>query len=257
MKILVTGSNGFIGQNMVNALKEKHEVSTYEWGQQYPLLDGLDWVVHLGAISSTTEKDVRLIVRQNIESSIYLYEDCIEKGVNFQFASSASVYGKDPSSFREDADLDPYSHYARSKALFENYIKIRKAPIVTQVFRYFNVYGPNEDHKGDQASPHTKFLTQAKKTGKVKLFKNSEYFYRDFIHVDKIIEYHQRFFSIKKSGVWNMGTGFEKSFYEVALDICKETGASIEWVDMPEKLKQSYQDFTRADTVKLWKTLSL
>ena len=114
MKILVTGSNGFIGQNMVNALKEKHKVSTYEWGQQYPLLDELDWVVHLGAISSTTEKDVRLIVRQNLESSIYLYEDCIEKGVNFQFASSASVYGIDPTNFKEDADLNPQTHYALS-----------------------------------------------------------------------------------------------------------------------------------------------
>ena len=134
MKILVTGSNGFIGQNMVNALKEKHKVSTYEWGQQYPLLDELDWVVHLGAISSTTEKDVRLIVRQNLESSIYLYEDCIEKGVNFQFASSASVYGIDPTNFKEDADLNPQTHYARSKALFEYYIKIRQAPIVTKVF---------------------------------------------------------------------------------------------------------------------------
>ena len=257
MKILVTGSNGFIGQNMVNALKEKHEVSTYEWGQQYPLLDGFDWVVHLGAISSTTASDIRQIVTQNIESSIYLYEDCIKQNVNFQFASSASVYGRDPTSFKEDADLDPYSHYARSKALFENYIKIRKAPIVTQVFRYFNVYGPNEDHKGDQASPYTKFLKQAKETGKVKLFKNSEYFYRDFIHVDKITEYHQRFFSIQKSGVWNVGTGFEKSFYEVALSICKETGASIEWVDMPEKLKKGYQNFTRADTTKLWRTLNL
>lgn len=257
MKILVTGHKGFIGQNMVNALKDKHDISTYEWGNQYPILDGLDWVVHLGAVSSTTEKDIRKITVQNIESSIYLYEDCIDRGINFQFASSASVYGLDPCGFKETAVLDPLNHYARSKAIFEDYIRYRNAPIITQVFRYFNVYGDHEDHKGEQASPYTKFRKQAKETGKIKLFKNSEYFYRDFIHVDKIIEYHQKFFSIKKSGVWNMGTGIERSFYEVASEICKETGATIEWIEMPENLKNSYQDFTRADTVKLWQTLNL
>jgi len=256
MKILVTGHKGFIGQNMVNALKNKHEVSTYEYGNQYPIIDGLDWVVHLGAVSSTTEQDIRKITVQNIESSIYLYEDCIEKGVNFQFASSASVYGLE-SGFKESCPLNPQNHYARSKALFEKYVEYRKAPIITQIFRYFNVYGNYEDHKKDQASPYTKFKTQAKETGSIKLFKNSEYYYRDFIHVDKIVEYHQKFFDVKESGIWNMGTSREKSFYEVAMDICKETGATIEWVDMPEKLKGNYQDFTKADTTKLWKTLSI
>ena len=218
MKILVTGSNGFIGQNMVNALKEKHEVSTYEWGQQYPLLDGLDWVVHLGAISSTTEKDVRLIVRQNIESSIYLYEDCIEKGVNFQFASSASVKIL---VVLEDADLDPYSHYAK-QALFENYIKIRGST-VTQVFNTLTS-GPNEATKEIKLSS-PKFLNKQRKL-EGQAIQELRIFRERFYYVDKIIEYHQRFFSIKKSGVWNMGTGFEKSFYEVALNVCKETGAS-------------------------------
>jgi ADP-L-glycero-D-manno-heptose 6-epimerase len=208
-------------------------------------------------VSSTTEKDIRKITVQNIESSIYLYEDCIDRGINFQFASSASVYGLDPCGFKETAVLDPLNHYARSKAIFEDYIRYRNAPIITQVFRYFNVYGDYEDHKGEQASPYTKFRKQAKKTGKIKLFKNSEYFYRDFIHVDKIVEYHQKFFDVKKSGVWNMGTGIERSFYEIAMEICKETGATIEWVDMPENLKNSYQDFTRADTTNLWQTLSL
>ena len=162
MKILVTGHKGFIGQNMVNALKDKHDISTYEYGNQYPILDGLDWVVHLGAVSSTTEQDIRKITVQNIESSIYLFEDCIEKGVNFQFASSASVYGLDPCGFKETAVLDPLNHYARSKAIVEEYIKYRKAPIINQVFRYFNVYGDHEDHKGEQASPYTKFRKQAK-----------------------------------------------------------------------------------------------
>ena len=256
MKILVTGHKGFIGQNMVNALKDKHEISTYEYGNQYPILDGLDWVIHLGAESSTTEQDIRKITVQNIESSIYLYEDCIDRGINFQFASSASVYGLE-SGFKESCPVDPQNHYARSKVLFEEYVKYRKAPIITQIFRYFNVYGNYEDHKKDQASPYTKFRKQAKETGKIKLFKNSEYYYRDFIHVDKIVEYHQKFFDVKESGIWNMGTGREKSFYEVATEICKETGATIEWIEMPKILKGNYQDFTRANTVKLWQTLNL
>ena len=256
MRILVTGYKGFIGQNMVDGLRDEHEVSTYEWGNQYPILDGLDWVIHLGAVSSTTEQDVRKITVQNVQSSIYLYEDCIEKGVNFQFASSASVYGLE-SGFKETCPVNPQNHYARSKALFEKYIEYRNAPTITQVFRYFNVYGPYEDHKGDQASPHTKFYKQAKKTGKIKLFKNSEYYYRDFIHVDKIVDYHKQFLNVKESGIWNMGTGFQKSFYEVAVDVCKSTGAAIEWIEMPEKLKGNYQEFTKADTTKLWKTLSI
>lgn len=256
MKILVTGSNGFIGQNMVNALEPHHEVVKNEWGMSFPKVKGLDWVIHLGAISSTTETNISKIYRQNVEFSIKLYEECIKHNVKFQFASSASVYGL-KSDFKETSPVDPQNHYARSKALFEKYIEFRNADITTQIFRYFNVHGPHEEHKGNQASPFTKFMFQARTTGKIKLFEGSSKYFRDFIHVGKVVMDQQRFFNVDESGIWNFGTGKARSFYDVALEVSDKTGATIEFINFPDNLKGNYQEFTKADTSKLIKTLTL
>lgn len=254
MKLLITGSRGFIGKNMVNALKEEFDVTQYEWGMSFPDVDPFDWVIHLGAISSTTEQNISKIYRQNLDFSIKLYEECIKKNVNFQFASSASVYGL-VSDFKEDSPLDPQNHYARSKYMFEKYVEVRKAPIRTQVFRYFNVFGPHEDHKGDQASPYTKFAKQAKETGVIKLFEGSDRFFRDFIHVEEIVSLHKKFLGIPLSGVWNFGTGKEKSFYDVAKEVAEQHSSEIKYIPMPEILKGNYQSFTKADTAKLQATI--
>ena len=256
MKILVTGSGGFIGKNMVDALSAQHEVIKNEWGMTFPKVEGLDWVIHLGAISSTTETNISRIYKQNVEFSIKLYEECIKHNIGFQFASSASVYGL-KSEFKETSLLAPQNHYARSKALFEKYIEFRNADITTQVFRYFNVHGPHEDHKGDQASPHSKFMYQAKTDGKIKLFKGSDKFFRDFIPVSKVVANHEKFFDVKESGIWNFGMGIARSFEDVATEVSLRTGAKIEYVDFPDNLKGNYQDFTEADTAKLEKTLVL
>ncbi len=185
-----------------------------------------------------------------------MYEKCIKQNVKFQFASSASVYGL-KSDFKETSPLDPQNHYARSKALFEKYIEFRNADITTQIFRYFNVHGPQEEHKGNQASPQTKFMEQAKATGKIKLFKGSENFIRDFIHVGKVVMDHQKFFDVDESGIWNFGTGSPRSFYDVALEVSGKTGATIEFINFPDNLKGNYQEFTKADTTKFRKTLSV
>ena len=256
MKVLVTGSKGFIGQNMIKELKKDHEVVGVDWLDQFPDVQGFDWVVHLGAISSTTDQRIHYIVRQNLEFSIYLYEECIRHGVNFQFASSASVYGL-VSDFKETSTLNPQNHYARSKAMFERYVELRDAPIITQMFRYFNVYGPHEDHKGGQASPHTQFTKQAKEFGLIKIFEKSEEYKRDFVNVAQIVDYHKRFFEVEESGVWNMGTGSAKSFYDVAKEIASKHEAGIEYIKMPEILKDNYQKFTQADMYKTHKTLSI
>jgi ADP-L-glycero-D-manno-heptose 6-epimerase len=118
------------------------------------------------------------------------------------------------------------------------------------------VYGPNEEHKGSQASPYCQFRIQAKKTGKIKLFENSESYKRDFIHVSQVIDVHKKFISklengSKDSGLWNVGTGTCKSFLQVAKEVLKECDAEIEYVPMPKELEYSYQKYTKADTTKL------
>lgn len=252
MNILLTGHRGFIGSHMLAALESAgHTVSTYEWGELLPSVMDQDWVIHLGAISSTTERDIDKILTQNFDFSRQLYEACHTFGVNFQYSSSASVYGL-ISSFREEAPVDPRTPYAWSKYLFERYVEQHPMGAVTQGFRYFNVYGPEgEEHKGDQASPYSKFTKQALETGVIKLFEGSENYQRDFVHISKIVETQLKFLDVKESGVWNIGTGKPKSFKQVAEEIALKHGARIEYVPMPDVLKGNYQAYTCADTTKL------
>lgn len=253
MKILITGHKGFIGQNMTNALKDKHELSFYEWGDEPPELEGLDWVIHLGAVTSTTETDVDKVMRQNHDFSCVMLMACQVAGVNLQYSSSASVYGP-TLNFNEDAPVSPQSPYAWSKYLFDRHVKINRFDkIVVQGFRYFNVYGPHEDHKGDQASPYHKFEKQARETGVIKLFDGSENFKRDFVPVETVIDVHEKFLNVKESGVWNVGTGRTTSFEDVAKNIADKYNAKIEYIPMPENIRAQYQTYTCADVTKLRK----
>lgn len=255
MKILITGYKGFIGQNMVNALKDEHELSFYEWGEEPPEFEGLDWCIHLGAISSTAERDVEKVMRQNHDFSCLVLMACQMHGVNLQYASSASVYGlgKD---FNEDAPKSPQSPYAWSKYLFDRNVLSQKFDkIHVQGFRYFNVYGPHEGHK-DQPSPHHMFTKQAETTGVIKLFEGSENFKRDFISVHKVIDIQKKFFDVKESGIWNVGTGRPQSFKHVAETIAEGMEAKIEYIPMPDHLKAQYQSYTCADLTKLNNTLN-
>lgn len=250
MKILITGYRGFIGQNMVNALKDDHELSLYEWGEDPPDFEGVDWCVHLGAISSTAETDVEKVMRQNHDFSCMLLMACQLNKVNLQYASSASVYGL-VSDFREDSLPSPQSPYAWSKYLFDRHVNNQNFDgIRVQGFRYFNVYGPHEDHK-DQPSPHHKFTKQATETGVIKLFEGSENFRRDFIPVSEVINVHKKFFNVNESGIWNVGTGRPQSFKHIAETIAEGMEAKIEYIPMPENLKSQYQTYTCADTEKL------
>jgi ADP-L-glycero-D-manno-heptose 6-epimerase len=252
MNILLTGYRGFIGSHMLTALESAgHNVSTYEWGEILPSVIDQDWVMHIGAISSTTERDIDKVLRQNFDFSRQLYEACKTFGVNFQYSSSASVYGL-ISSFQESDTVDPRTPYAWSKYLFERYVGQHPMGFTAQGFRYFNVYGPEgEEHKGDQASPYSKFTKQALETGVIKLFEGSEQYQRDFVHVSKIVETHMKFLDLKESGVWNIGTGMPKSFAQVAEEIAAKHHARIEYVPMPEVLTGNYQTYTCADTTKL------
>jgi ADP-L-glycero-D-manno-heptose 6-epimerase len=163
------------------------------------------------------------------------------------------VYGQN-SSFVEDGPANPQSPYAWSKYLFDRHVKINRFDkIVVQGFRYFNVYGPHEDHKNDQASPYYKFEKQAQETGVIKLFEGSENYLRDFVPVETVVDVHEKFLNVKESGVWNIGTGKPRSFLDVANEIAKKYNAKIEYIPIPDNLTNQYQKYTCADLTKLRK----
>jgi ADP-L-glycero-D-manno-heptose 6-epimerase len=191
-------------------------------------------------------------MEQNYDFSVELYKDCRHHEVNFQFASSASIYGL-RSDFHEDAPVDPRTPYAWSKYMFEKYLTEHKQTALVQVFRYFNVYGPEgEEHKGTQASPYCQFKKQAEENGYINVFEGSENYKRDFIHVSDVIDIHKKFFDINKSGIFNVGSGHTKSF----LDVANTFNVPIKEIPMPEHLKNSYQKYTCADLTKITKTIN-
>ena len=252
MRILITGHKGFIGQNMVKALSD-HDLDLCDWGDKYSLTD-VDRVIHLGAISDTRCQDWDALHKQNVRYSIDLMDECQDRRIPIQISSSASVYGLNNTTFRETDTVAPANLYAESKVLVENHLHQMNPVSPVQLFRYFNVYGPYESHKGDQASPFHKFNEQAK-TGTVKIFDGSDEFRRDFIHVDKVIQTHKAFFDVDESGIWNVGTGKTLSFKDVASLMSAKYSANIEYIKMPEGLQAAYQKFTCANTTKLERSL--
>jgi ADP-L-glycero-D-manno-heptose 6-epimerase len=261
LKILITGSRGFIGSHAVSFWQKQnaHQIVTYEWDENtLPRIEGLDWVFHFGAISSTTERDVAKVIRQNYDFSVWLYEECRKHDVNLQWSSSASVYGHG-TVFSESAPVDPRSPYAWSKYLFEHYIDRNPTHIRCQGFRYFNVHGANEMHKGAQASPHYQFAVQAQSIGIIKVFEGSERFCRDFVPVDRVLDVQFEFVwrDIEENGIWNIGTGKTRSFLEIAQEKANQYGALIETIPFPEHLSYSYQTYTCADLTKLQQTLKI
>ena len=250
MKILITGHEGFVGKNLAPFLDKENDLFGYEWNpKSLPDVSVYDWVIHLGAISSTTERDVDKVMLQNYEFSKWLFNQCNINGVNFQYASSASVYGTN-TDFNEDAPKQPQSYYATSKYLFDRWIMQQEHKIIVQGFRYFNVYGQFEDHKGDQASPITKFFNQAK-TGTITLFENSDNYKRDFIYVGDCCNIHRYMLTTTETGIFNIGTGVATSFQTIGELVAKRFNANIKYIPMPEALKGQYQEYTCADIKKL------
>lgn len=257
MKVLVTGSRGFIGQNLLKKLPSDWYVTSFDIKDNPEArpsdldLSGVDWVIHLGALSSTTEKDVQRVIDLNLTWSIELLEETKKAGANFQWSSSASVYGRSRKRMSENDTVDPLNLYAMSKYLFEEYVKKSYINITWQGFRYFNVYGPYEDHKGSQASPYNQFARQARETGVIQVFERSESCVRDFVHVDRVVDAHLRMLNTYEKGIFNVGTGKPRSFLDVAKDVALMLNARIEVIPFPEHLREHYQYYTCADTSKL------
>jgi ADP-L-glycero-D-manno-heptose 6-epimerase len=256
LKILITGDQGFIGSRAVEYFSRQHDIVTYNWGDSLPdLSQGLDWVMHFGAISSTQERDVERVLRHNLDFSAWLIQQCDTHRVNIQYSSSASVYGLG-TEFKEDSPVDPRTPYAWSKYLFERYVRSREWNIIHQGFRYFNVYGPGEINKGAQASPYTQFERQAREQGRIEIFEQPVPARRDFVPVQRVIDVHGKMLDIAESGVYNIGSGTTTSFKEIADEIAKRYNVPVVEIPMPTAFQGAYQNYTCADITKLKATLN-
>ena len=245
--IVITGSKGFIGQNFLKYLLEysNEEIVTvgekdaWDWIGLFNDWDRVSLIIHQGAISNTTETNIDKLHAMNVWFSIELFEKAIQYQIPVKFASSASVYGN------QEGIVNPLNYYAITKLQMDYYIHDHMEEFSSiQSFRYFNVYGDGEDHKGDQASPVHKFTKQIKETGKLKLFEGSDKFLRDFIWVGDIVETVLN--NDKPSGIYDLGTSNPTSFQTVGELIAEKYNGEIEYIPFPEHLKGKYQTYTCA-----------
>ncbi|NJA87869.1 ADP-glyceromanno-heptose 6-epimerase [Rhodocyclus tenuis] len=304
MTIIVTGAAGFIGSNIVHALNQRGEkniiavdnltradkfknlvdceIADYLDKQEFierlqaGEFDGdVDAIFHEGACSDTMETDGRYMMENNYRYSLALLDWCLDQEVQLLYASSAATYGGG-GVFREERACEaPLNVYGYSKFLFDQIVRQRLPEASSQVvgFRYFNVYGPRETHKGRMASVAFHHFNQLRADGRVRLFEGCDGYAngeqrRDFVHVDDVVAVNLWFFDHpRKSGIFNLGTGRAQSFNDVAVASVNarrarggeselplaqlvEQGA-IEYIAFPEALKGKYQSFTQADLTRL------
>lgn len=304
MTYIVTGAAGFIGANIVKALNVRGitrviAVDDLTQGERFANLvdcqidDYLDKdeflaaldrgqfngavtaVLHQGACSDTTERNGRYMMQNNYRYSRRLLDFCAVQKIPFIYASSAAVYG-DLVQFRESPDCEkPLNVYGYSKYLFDQFVRRQLAAFQSQVvgLRYFNVYGPREQHKGRMASVAYHFFNQYRDSGKVRLFAGSGGYgdgeqQRDFVAVEDVVNVNLFFLDNPvKSGIYNCGTGAAQSFNDVAVAVINarrkvqgeaalslaqmQANGLIEYIPFPQDLAGKYQSFTQADLTAL------
>ena len=304
MTIIVTGAAGFIGSNIVKALnargisdivavdnlskadkfKNLVDCEIAEYVDKKDFLDvvesgelggDIEAILHQGACSDTMETDGRYMMDNNYRYSLSLLEWCQEEAVPFLYASSAAVYGGGKV-FAETRECEaPLNVYGYSKFLFDQHVRPQLANASAQVagFRYFNVYGPRESHKGRMASVAYHFFNQYRAHGKIKVFEGSDGYTngeqrRDFISIEDVVKVNLFFLDNENvSGIFNLGTGRSQTFNEMAvasLNACRALDSKsaltldemkaeglIEYVTFPEALKGKYQSFTEANLANL------
>ncbi len=305
--IIITGAAGFIGSALAWRLNERgrnrlllvdHLAETEKWKNLVPLayqdymeksvfladleagrLDGMEVeaVFHFGACSATTEIDASYLIRNNFDYSKTLARWCLErpKPIRFIYASSAATYGSGEQGYRDDhtvlSTLRPLNAYGFSKFIFDSWCQ--KQGYLDQVvgLKFFNVYGPNEYHKGEMRSMVVKAFEQIRNAGRVDLFKSHRKDYqdgeqlRDFIYVKDAVDMALFFLGgatagetahaggSTSSGIFNIGTGVARTWVDLAQALFRSMGRDpkIEFVPMPEGMRGKYQYFTRADISKL------
>lgn len=284
--IVVTGGAGFIGSNIVKGLndlghKDILVVDDLTDGTKFSNLADLDIadymdkdefiaeiisgenldievIFHQGACSSTTEWDGKFMMENNYNYSKDLLHYCLDFDIPFLYASSAATYGGRSDNFIEERSYEkPLNVYGYSKFLFDQYVREILPQASSQIcgFRYFNVYGPRENHKGSMASVAFHLNEQINKGEKPKLFTGSDNFRRDFIYVGDVVEVNLWFWKNNVSGIFNCGTGRAESFQSVADAVLNyHQKGEIDYIPFPDHLKGRYQSFTQADLTKFRKT---
>ena len=288
--IVVTGAAGFIGSNIVKALNQRGRsdvlvVDNLTDGRKIfnladcEIMDYLDKdlfiaaiadgkfegkievIFHQGACSATTEWDGRFMMNNNYEYSKTLLHFCLENKTQYIYASSASVYGGS-SEFVENREVEkPLNAYAYSKFLFDQYVRrLDKTSSQVAGLRYFNVYGPREQHKGGMASVAFHFNNQIKENGICRLFEGYDGYdhgaqQRDVVFVDDVVKVNLWLWDNPQiSDIFNCGTGRCQSFNDVATAVINyHKKGQIEYIPFPDSLKGAYQSYTRADISRLRK----
>lgn len=241
--IILTGSQGFIGQNFLKQLSqpviEVEQENAFKFLSSFDQWDKVSLILHQGAISSTTERNISTLHHYNVEFTLMLFDYAIKYQIPVKFASSASVYGN------TQGEINPLNYYAITKLQIDYFIQDNLDKFSSiHSYRYYNVYGSHEDHKGDQASPISKFTKQIKETGKLKLFEGSHEFLRDFVCVNDVVSVVLN--QDLPSGIYDLGTSKPISFQEVAELVTKKEGGEIEYIPFPEHLQGKYQNYTCA-----------